>query len=72
LAALFVANGGCTLTIRGYQQTGIRGEESLYLGILFATAALTAGIAWWRHPSGSSRRDLVPGIALGLVNALRT
>jgi drug/metabolite transporter (DMT)-like permease len=70
LVALFVANGGCTLTIRGYQQTGIRGEESLYLGILFATAALTAGIAWWRHRSGSSRRDLVPGIALGLVNAL--
>ena len=70
LIALFVANGGCTLTLRGYQQTGIQGEESLYLGILFGTAALTAGAAWWRHRAGSSRRDLLPGITLGLVNAL--
>lgn len=69
LVALFVTNGLCLLTVRGYRQTGIQGEESLFLGILFGTAAVISNGAWLLRRAGSSRRDILPGVLLGLCNA---
>lgn len=70
LVALFVGNGLCMMVMRGYEQTGVRGESSLFLAILFGTAAVIALIGWLTHRQGSSRRDLLPGVLLGLLNAL--
>ena len=70
LVVLFVANGICMTVLSGYQQAGVQGETSLFLGILFGTAAIIALIGWLLHRGGSSRRDLIPGIMLGLCNAL--
>jgi drug/metabolite transporter (DMT)-like permease len=70
LLALFLVNGGCMLALRAFSQTGIEGQGSLFLAILFGTAAAIAFTFWWRHRQGTSKRDLPPGILLGLVNAL--
>jgi drug/metabolite transporter (DMT)-like permease len=70
LAALFVMNGLCLLAVRGYKQTAIVGQNSWFLGILFGVAAVISTAAWLRHRAGSSPRDLVPGIGLGMINAL--
>ena len=70
LIALFVGNGLCLLSVRGYRQTGIQGEESLFLGILFSTAAVVSNATWLLRREGSSRRDIAPGMMLGICNAL--
>lgn len=70
LAALFVGNGLCSLALRAFRQTDILGQEALFLAILFATAATVALGAWALHRAGSSARDLLPGVGLGLCNAL--
>jgi len=75
LVVLFILNGFCMLAVRGYQQTGIRGQESLFLAFLFGTAAIGATGAWvWQrvraHSSTAVRRDLIPGVLLGLCNAV--
>lgn len=70
LVALFLGNGLCLLSVRGYHQTGIQGEESLFLGILFSTAAVISNAVWLFRRAGFSRRDILPGVMLGLCNAL--
>ena len=70
LLALFIINGGCMLSVRGFTQTGIEGQSSLFLAILFGTAALIATTVWLFHREGTSRRDLLPGVMLGVDNAL--
>lgn len=70
LIALFVGNGLCLLSVRGYHQTGVQGEESLFLGILFSTAAVVSNAVWLLRREGSSRRDILPGVMLGICNAL--
>lgn len=70
LAFLALANGLCMLAVRGFEQSGVRGEASLFLAFLFGTAALVGVAVWSGHRQGTSRRDLLPGIALGLCNAL--
>ena len=70
LLALFIINGGCMLSVRGFTQTGIEGQSSLFLAILFGTAALIAATVWLFHREGTSRRDLLPGVMLGVDNAL--
>ena len=75
LIVLFVLNGFCMLAIRGYQQTGIRGQESFFLAFLFGTAAIGAIGAWmWQSRRARlctiTRREIGPGVLLGLCNAV--
>jgi len=70
LLALFVVNGCCMLSVRAFSQTGIEGQTSLFLSILFGSAATIAVVSWYLHREGTSKRDLLPGVLLGLDNAL--
>ena len=46
LAGLFVVNGLCLLAPRAFRQTGVTGEDALFLFILFSTAALCSSTVW--------------------------
>lgn len=46
LAGLFIVNGICLLAPRAFRQVGAPGDDSLFLCILFATAAACACGAW--------------------------
>ena len=70
LLALFLVNGGCMLAVRAFSQTGIAGQASLFLAILFGMATLIAAAFWWPHRQGTAWRDLPPGLLLGLSNAV--
>jgi len=70
LAALFLLNGYNMLAVRMFKETNVPGESALFLSILFGVAAIVAIAAWCTHRGHTSARDLVPGVALGLVNAL--
>ncbi len=70
LLALFLTNGLCMLTVRAYQQVGDAASSSAFLTIIFGTAAVIAQIAWATRRDGSPSRELLPGAALGLCNAL--
>lgn len=78
LAGLFVVNGLCLLAPRAFRQTGVAGEDALFLFILFSTAALCSSAAWAvqaaRSRPGAGRPPLlasvVPGAVVGLCNAL--
>jgi drug/metabolite transporter (DMT)-like permease len=82
LTGLFIANGLCLLAPRGYAQTGVRGEESAFLGTLFSTAAVVSSGVWvvralrgGGKPDAEGPRAAAPvtvlsGVALGLCNAL--
>lgn len=67
---VFVGNGLCMLSVRGFRQLDATREESWFLAALFGVAALIAGVAWWRQRARSSPADLGHGILLGLCNAL--
>ncbi len=69
LAGVFLVNGCGALAMRGFQQVGPADEETLYLAILFSVAALVSLAAWWPHRRPASRRDLLPGVVLGVINA---
>jgi drug/metabolite transporter (DMT)-like permease len=77
LVGLFCLNGVCLLAPRAFRATEAAGEEAVFLAILFAVAATTLCIAWAvterrspaeRHPL---LLDLLPGIAIGVCNALQ-
>ncbi|MHB0858739.1 MAG: hypothetical protein ACYC5M_14375 [Anaerolineae bacterium] len=70
LAALFLGAGLGSLSIRAYEESGVLGESSLFLAILFGVAALIAGAAWLVNRRGTGWRDLLPGLMLGGCNAL--
>lgn len=70
LIALFFGNGLCMLAVRAFGQVGTAGESSLFLAILFGTAAAVAVMVWIGRRLGSSRRDVLPGVIVGLCNAL--
>jgi len=70
LFTLFLATGACALSIRGYHQTGIRGEEEVFFAVLFGTAALILLAAWALRGGRISRRDVPYGVTVGLANGL--
>jgi len=70
LIAMFLGNGISTLLFQAYQKLGLAGEDTLFLMCLFGAATLVTFVAWRMRVKGSSWRDLVPGILLGLTNAL--
>jgi len=69
LALLFALNGYNLLVMRMFEETGRPAESALYLGILFGVAAVVAVAGWYLHREGTTKRDVSPGIGLGLVNA---
>ena len=80
LAGLFVVNGLCLLTTRAFRQTGIQGEDALFLLFLFSAASVTSCVVWFAHRrtglrAGASAAvpfvtSALPGVLLGLSNAL--
>ena len=70
LLTLLAVNGLCILSIRWYHQTGIKGEEAVFLFFLFGTAALWAWTIWLFRRKGTSLRDVLPGVAMGLCNGV--
>ncbi len=77
LVGLFFLNGLCLLAPRAFRATEAVGEEAVFLAILFAVAATTLCAAWAvterRAPAESHPLllDLLPGIAIGVCNALQ-
>jgi drug/metabolite transporter (DMT)-like permease len=69
LLALLLGNGISMVLTKAYERSGLN-QQALFLASLFGTAILVSGIAWWRQRQGTSARDVVPGMALGLTNAL--
>jgi multidrug transporter EmrE-like cation transporter len=84
LAGLFVVNGLCLLSTRAFRQTGVQGEDALFLLFLFSAASLTSCAVWFsqgrtrgraRARSGTSAAipfatSALPGLLVGLCNAL--
>ena len=70
LVATFIFTGLCKLTMKVFQQQGTGGETSLFLLLLYGTAGLIAFVVWLFHRQGSLRRDILPGILLGLSSGL--
>ncbi len=70
MAALFLLNGYNSIAFKMFEETHLSGEAALFLALLFSVAAFVAVVAWCGHRAGSSAKDLVPGIGLGVVNAL--
>lgn len=70
MIAVFIGNGLCSLSVRAFHQTGAQGQESLFLATLFGTAAVVSNIVWFARRAGTARKDVLPGIALGMCNAL--
>lgn len=84
LAGLFVVNGLCLLSTRAFRQTGVQGEDALFLLFLFSTASLTSCIVWFvqarsrrSSPAGTSLPSTIPfwtsalpGLLVGLCNAV--
>jgi drug/metabolite transporter (DMT)-like permease len=82
LVGLFLLNGVCLLAPRAFRATEAAGEEAVFLAILFAVAAVTLCTAWavterrapaTREPAAAHPLllDLLPGIAIGVCNALQ-
>jgi len=70
LATLFVGNGLCATVVRAFHQTQVPGQTSLFLGILFGTAALVTTAVWLAHRQGTRLADVAHGSALGACNAI--
>jgi drug/metabolite transporter (DMT)-like permease len=67
--------GGCLLVTgmtavgsKAFQESGHYEERYLYFLILFAVAAFVSSGVWFNKRSGTTRKDFVPGIGLGLCN----
>lgn len=70
LAALFLANGGCMLALKTFQELQRPHEAQLFFLFLFGTAALVFSVLWLARPRGSTREDVFWGLLLGLANVM--
>lgn len=71
MVSLLLSNGLGMLTIEAFHQGGVRGQDSLFLAALFGAAAIISSLVWFfRKRQGSSLIDVLPGLLLGLCNAL--
>ncbi len=70
MTSLLVSNGLGMLTIETFHQGGIQGQDSLFLAALFGTAAIISSLVWFHKRQGTTLQDLLPGLLLGLCNAL--
>jgi len=70
MVSLLISNGLGMLTIEAFHHGGTRGQDSLFLGALFGMAAIISTVVWLFKRQGTSSRDILPGLMLGLCNAL--
>lgn len=70
LLLLLLGNGASMVLTKGYQMGATPDQDAPYLASLFGAAMLISGAAWMGKRHGSSPRDLLPGVGLGLTNAL--
>lgn len=70
MTSLLISNGLGMLTIEAFHHGGTQGQDSLYLGALFGTAAIISCLVWFLKRQGTAPRDVLPGLMLGLCNAL--
>lgn len=68
--ALLAANGGCLLVIQSFHFLGAASERRLFFTVIFSVATVVSTSVWWFFRKGSSRRDVAPGILLGVWNSL--
>ena len=68
--AMFASGGMSKLAIRAYGQIGPAHENALFLTVLFGTAFVVTLRNWLRRGGGVAKRDVLPGVVLGLCNAL--
>lgn len=70
LALLFLLNGVNLLVLPAFKRAAVPGQDALFLAILFGTAALIGLAVWYPRRAHTCAADLLPGAALGMVNAL--
>jgi drug/metabolite transporter (DMT)-like permease len=68
--AMLLGSGLSMLTVEAYEQVGPTGEHALFLALLFGSAGVVAGIGWLSRGARIAPTDLLPGVALGLCNAI--
>jgi len=68
--ALLAANGACLLVMQSFHFLAAAAERRLFFAIVFCVATLVSGSVWCVERKGSSRRDVAPGVLLGVWNAL--
>ncbi|MBN1401361.1 MAG: DMT family transporter [Anaerolineae bacterium] len=68
--AMLLGSGLSMLTVEAFDQIGPVAEHALFLALLFGSAGLVAGIGWLSHGARFARTDLLPGVGLGLCNAI--
>lgn len=69
LLALLLGNGLSMVITKAYERTGT-GQQALFLASLFGAAIFVSAVAWWRRRQSTTRRDILPGVALGMTNTL--
>ena len=67
--ALFLSNGGCNMAIRIFHQIETEIERTQFFCILFGVAAVVSIAVLLFDRGGASKRDIIPGIVLGLCNS---
>jgi multidrug transporter EmrE-like cation transporter len=65
---LFVANGLVNVALRLYHQVGAPEEKVYYFAALFVTAAVASRVVVAATRQPVSRKDLLPGVFLGIWN----
>lgn len=70
MLSLLVSNGLGMLTIEAFHQGGVQGQDSLFLAALFGAAAVISSTVWLSRPQPTALTDVLPGLLLGLCNAL--
>lgn len=70
MISLLISNGLGMLTIEAFHQGGVQGQDSLFLAALFGAAAVISSLVWFIKRQGTTRIDVLPGLMLGLCNAL--
>jgi multidrug transporter EmrE-like cation transporter len=70
MVSLLISNGLGMLAIEAFHQEGIQGQDSLFLAALFGTAAVVSCLVWFLKRQGTTFGDVLPGLMLGLCNAL--
>ena len=68
MVGLFFTSGGCMLSMKSFHEVGPPEERLAFLFLLFLSASAVAVAVWAMRWEGSSKRDILPGIALGMCN----
>lgn len=67
---LFLLSGGCQLVVKTFVETKVPGDQAVFFFIVFCTSFLVISVAWALDRDGSSLRDAISGVPLGLCNVL--